>query len=106
MGKEIYNILDDHVFIRYENDRYSDSESVWHGTHKFNASKRIMNMVNSIREYGYCGGKFDNSRHMIRVSKGFESPYGNDPDGYTLKTRKHRAAACIALGLKNVRVKI
>ena len=43
---------------------------------------------------------------MIRVKNVFVSPYGNDKDGYTLKTRKHRASACIALGIKKVKVKI
>ena len=113
MGKKILDNLDSHVFIKYEYDRYSDAESVKNDTHKYKAAQRIIDIVDSIRKYGYCEGKYDHYRYMIRVKEGFvssyenePSSYGNDPDGFTLHTRKHRAAACIALGIKEVRVKI
>lgn len=106
LGKKVLDDLDNHVFIRYEYDRYSDADTVKDDTHKYNATKRIMDLVDSIKKYGYCEGKFNHSRHMIRVSRRFSSPYFDDDNGYTLKTRKHRAAACIALGIKNIRVKV
>ena len=113
MGKKVLDNLDSHVFIKYEYDRYSDAESVKNDTHKYKAAQRIIDIVDSIRKYGYCEGRYDHSRYMIRVKEGFVSSYeneptayGNDPNGFTLHTRKHRAAACIALGIKEVKVKI
>ena len=106
LGKRVLDNLDDHVFIKYEYDRYRDADTVKNNTHKHNATKRIMNLIDSIKKYGYCEGRFNHSRFMIRVNKVFKSPYGDNENGYTLKTRKHRAAACIALGIKNVKVRI
>ncbi len=105
MGKSILKHLDDHVFIRYEYDRYSDTLSVRNDTHKYKASERIIKIVDSIKEYGYCRGKYGHTRYMVRVTKGFSSPLYSDSEGYTLKSRKHRAAACIALGYRQILVK-
>jgi hypothetical protein len=113
IGKKVLNNLDSHIFIKYEYDRYSDAESVLNNTHKYKAAQRIIDIVDSIRKYGYCCGIYDTNKHLIRVKNGFFSSYGNeptaygnDPNGFTLYTRKHRAAACIALGIKEVRVKV
>ena len=106
IGKKVLDNLDSHVFIKYEYERYADAESVKNDTHKYKAAQRVIDIVDSIRKYGYCCGKYDHSKHMIRVKTGFVSPYGDDPNGFTLYTRKHRAAACIALGIKEVRVKV
>jgi len=102
-GKDILKDLNNHVFIKYEYDRYSTSLTVQNDTHKINASKRIMDMVDSVKKHGYCSGKYDKNKHLIRVSKvkDFTGQYV-----YVLKSRKHRASACCALGIKNVKVKI
>lgn len=106
MGKEILDHLDDHLFIRYEYERYSDSETVKDDSHKFNAARRIINMVDSVREHGYAKGKFNNKKHLIRVEKGFKSPYGSDLDGFKLLSRKHRAAAVVGMGIKEFKVRV
>jgi hypothetical protein len=105
-GKSVLNDLDNHPFILYEYERYRDAVSVKNDTHKHVASQRIIDIVDSIKKYGYCVGKYNQPRHMINVIKGFDSPYGADDKGFTLHTRKHRSAACIALGIKKIRVKI
>ena len=105
-GTSVLNYLDDHDFIKYEYDRYCDAESVKNDTHKLVAAQRVIDIIESIRKHGYARGQYNHPRYLINVTKGFESPYGDDPDGYTLWTRKHRAAACIALGMKKMKVKI
>ena len=98
--------LKDHVFIKYEYDRYSNALTVKNDTHKYNASKRIINMVNSIKKYGYCEGEYDKSKHLIRVTKSIDDRYTSGKEVYILKTRKHRASSCCALGIKNIKVKV
>ncbi len=105
-GKKILEKLDEHVFIRYEYDRYADADTVKNDTHKFNAAKRVMSIVDSIRKHGYAKGKFKASNNIVRVMKGFKSPYGEDKDGYTLLSRKHRAAGCVGAGLKEMKVRV
>ena len=65
-----------------------------------------MKIVDSIKKHGYAQGKFNKPRYLINVTRGFVSPNGDDATGYTLLSRKHRAAACVALGMKHIRVKI
>ena len=105
-GKKVLDDLDNHVFIRYEYDRYSDAPTVKNDTHKYNASKRIMDMVDSIKKYGYCENKYDKSKHLIRVNKSVDERYMQGKEVYVLKSRKHRASACCALGIKNIKVRI
>ena len=105
-GEEILKDLDNHIFIKYEYDRYSSAPTVQNNTHKLNASKRIMDMVDSVKKYGYCSGKYDKSRHLIRVNKIKDPRYLSDKYVYVLKSRKHRASACCALGIENIKVKI
>jgi len=105
-GKNLLKCLDNHTFILYEYDRYDDSESVINDTHKLIAAKRVIKMVDSVKKHGYAEGKYNDKRHLIRVRKGFESPFGNDRDGFTLLARKHRAAACFALGMDEIKVKV
>ena len=105
-GKKVLDNLDNHPFILYEYERYKDAPSVKNDTHKFAASKRIMDVVDSIKKHGYCQGKYDYPKYMINVTKGLNCPYGKDAYGYTLKSRKHRAAACIALGIHCIKVKV
>jgi len=105
-GKKVLEDIDDHVFIRYEYDRYSDALTVKNDTHKYNASKRIINMVDSIREYGYCESKYNKPKHLIRVIKTIDERCIPGKDVYVLKSRKHRASACCALGIKNIKVKV
>jgi len=105
-GKNILDDLDNHVFIKYEYDRYSDAPTVKNDTHKYNASKRIMNMVDSVRKYGYCENKYDKSKHLIRAFRETHERFIPNKEVYVLKTRKHRAAACIALGYKEIKVKV
>jgi hypothetical protein len=105
-GKTVLDNLEDHVFIRYEYDRYSDALTVRNDTHKYNASNRIIKMVDSIRKYGYCEGKYDKSKHLIRVSKCTDDMYVPEKEVYVLKARKHRASACCALEINNIKVKI
>ena len=106
LGKEILKHLDSHCFIQNEYSRYADAESVKNDTHKFAAARRIMKMVDSVKKHGYAEGKYDKPKHMIKAVKGFESPYGSDKDGFTLLARKHRAAAAIALGQREIRVRV
>ena len=106
LGHSLLENFDEHPFIAYEYDRYKDAESVKDDSHKFNAARRIMKMVDSVEKYGYAKGKYDKPKHLIKVKRGFESPFGSDPDGYVLLARKHRAAAAYALGLKKIRVRL
>lgn len=105
-GKKVLDNLDDHVFIKYEYDRYSDALTVKNDIHKYNASNRIIKMVDSIRKYGYCEGKYDKPKHLIRVYRCIDDIYIPEKEVYVLKTRKHRASACCALGIDNIKVKI
>ncbi len=106
LGDEVTDMLDDHPFIRYEYERYHDSETVLNDTHKFIAAQRVIKMVKSVKKHGYAEGKYNSPRHLIRVSRGFSSPYGKDKEGFTLLARKHRASACLALGINSIRVKL
>lgn len=105
-GKDILKDLNNHVFIKYEYDRYSTSLTVQNNTHKINASKRIINMIDSIKKYGYCQNKYDKSKHLIRVIKTIDDRYIPRKEVCVLKSRKHRASACCALGIKEIRVKV
>ena len=105
-GKKVLDKLGDHIFIVYEYDRYSDAPTVKNDTHKYNASKRIIDMVDSVKKYGYCSGKYNNSKHLIRVIKTIDDRYIHGKEAYVLKSKKHRASACCALGIKNVKVRV
>ena len=105
-GRELLDDLDNHIFIKYEYDRYSDAPTVKNDTHKYNASKRIMDVVDSIKKYGYCQNKFDKSKHLIRVTKSDDERYMAGKNIYVLVARKHRASACCALGLNDIKVKV
>ncbi len=105
-GKKVLDKLDEHTFIVYEYDRYSEAPTVKNDTHKFNASNRIIKMVDSIKKHGYCSGKYDKSKHLIRVIKTIDDRYISGKEVYILKSKKHRASVCCALGIKNVRVKV
>lgn len=105
-GKEILENLDNHVFIKYEYDRYSKSPSVLNDTHKYKASQRIINMVDSVRKHGYCKGKFDKSKHLIRAYKANHYRYIKEEEVYVLKSKKHRASVCCALGKNKIRIKL
>ena len=105
-GNKVFKDLDNHIFIKYEYDRYSTAETVKNDTHKFKASKRITNMVDSIKKHGYCSGKYEKSKHLIRVIKTVDDRYIHGKEVYVLKSKKHRASACCALGIKNIRVKM
>lgn len=107
LGRNIFKNLDDHVFIRYEYDRYSDAPTVKDDTHKFVAAKRVMKMVDSIKKHGYCSGKYDKSRHLIRAYKiRDQNHYLRDSDVYVLKSRKHRACVCCSLSMTNIKIKV
>tara|TARA_Y100000310_G_scaffold344647_1_gene458524 strand:- start:2398 stop:2904 length:507 start_codon:yes stop_codon:yes gene_type:complete len=97
------DFLNKSPFILFEYERYFDADSVKNDTHKYNAAKRLMKVVDSVKKHGYAEGKFDRSRHLIRVKKGFASPYGDDSDGFTLVARKHKTSAAVALGMKKMR---
>ena len=105
-GKKVFHNLDDCDFIKYEYERYSDAPAVKNDTHKTKAAHRVIKIIESIRKHGYAEGKFKHQKYLINVIKGFKSPYGDDSHGYTLWTRKHRAAACVALGMKKITVKV
>jgi hypothetical protein len=105
-GRSILDTLDTTSFIRYEYERYFDAETVKNDTHKLNAAKRVMKIVDSIRKHGYAKGKYKHKKHLINVARGFVSPWGDDPGGYSLIGRKHRAAACVALGMTHIKVKV
>ena len=106
IGKKVLENLDNHIFIRYEYDRYSSAPTVKNDTHKYNAAKRIMDMVDSIKKYGYCQNKYDKSKHLIRVRRAIDEKYIEGKEVYVLKSKKHRASACCVLGLKNIKVKV
>ncbi len=105
-GRKVLEDLGNHVFIKYEYDRYSSAPTVKNDTHKFNASKRIMDMVDSVKKHGYCSGKYDKCKHLIRVNKIVDSRYMPGKEVYVLKSRKHRASACCALEIKEIKVKV
>jgi len=105
-GKKVLDDLDNHIFIKYEYDRYSESPTVINDTHKYKASQRIMTMVDSIRKYGYCQNKYDKSKYLIRVFRATDYRYIPGKEVYVLKSRKHRASACCSLGIKEIKVKV
>lgn len=105
-GRKVLENLDDHIFIRYEYEYYHNASTVLNDTHKHNASKRIMIMVDSVRDYGYCQNKYDKEKHLIRVHRRNDPRYISNKDVYVLKSRKHRASACCALGIENIKVKV
>lgn len=106
IGSEILNQLDNDPFIKMEYEIYHDAETVINDTHKFNTAKRIIKVVKSIRKVGYAQGKFNKSKHLIIAKRGFESPFGSDPDGFTLVSRKHRTAACVGLGYEFIKARV
>jgi len=108
MGDKVLDeqFLDKHFFIRYEYERYSSAESVRNDKHKYKAANRLIKLIESIRKHGYAQGKFNDKRHLIRVEKGFVSPYGSDPEGYKLLARKHKMSACFALGLQEIKAQV
>jgi len=103
-GRRVLDNLDQDAFIKYEYDRYKEAETVKNDTHKTTAALRVIDLMDSILKHGYCKGSYDKDKHLIRVTKGFISPYGNDSNGYTLHTRKHRAACCVALKMDAIKV--
>lgn len=105
-GRGVLENLDDHIFVKYEYDYYRNSPTVINDTHKHNATKRIMDMVDSVKKYGYCEGKYNKEKHLIRVWRVIDSKYIPDKETYVLKSRKHRASACCALGIKKIKVKV
>jgi len=108
MGDKVLDeqFLDENFFIRYEYDRYASAESVRNDKHKYKAANRLIKLIESIRKHGYAQAKFSGTRHLIRVEKGFVSPYGSDPEGYKLLARKHKMSACVALGLQEIKVQV
>lgn len=105
-GKKVLDDLDNHIFIKYEYDRYSEAPTVVNDTHKYKASKRLMDMVDSIKKHGYCQNKYDKSKHLIRVFKKVDERYISGKEVYVLKSKKHRASVCCALGIKKIKVKV
>jgi hypothetical protein len=105
-GKKVLENLDSHIFIKYEYDRYSEAPTVKNDTHKYNASRRIIDMVDSVKKYGYCQNKYDKSKHLIRVIRNVDKKYMINKEVYVLKSKKHRASACCVLGIRNIKVKV
>jgi len=91
IGKDIMKCLDDQPYIQYSCERYNK----YRKKYKKKISKQLISLFHSIQKHGYAKGKFNSPRHMIRVKAGFVSPYGDDPEGYTLVARKNRAAVCV-----------
>jgi len=106
IGDSILDKLDDTSFIKYEYDKYSYDAKVKDDTHKWNAANRLIKLIKSIKKYGYGKGKFSNPKYLVNVIKGASSPFGNDLCGYTLLSRKHRAAACFGLGINTIKAKV
>ena len=105
-GNNVLKDVEDHIFVKYEYDRYASAKTVKNDTHKHNATKRIIYMVDSVKKYGYCQNKYDKSKHLIRVRKVIDDRYIPGKEVYVLKSKKHRATSCCALGIKKIRVKV
>ena len=105
IGDKILDKLDQTSFIQYEYDKYSYDSTVKDDTHKWKAAKRVIDLIKSIKQHGYAKGRFSNPKFLVNVIQGAYSPYGDNSKGYTLLSRKHRAAACFGLGMKKIKVK-
>lgn len=81
--------FENYVFVLYSMERYSCYDK----SYAHQLSRRMMNIVDSIRKNGYACGKFKNKLVCVCV---------RESGGYEVISGKHRLAACLALGTKKV----
>jgi hypothetical protein len=92
-GKEFTSRASESAFVKCSMERYS----VYTKKYERELVSRIMNAVDSVRKYGYSKGKFKGKLiGVIRRQQG----------GYELISGKHRAAACLALGMRKIICKL
>jgi len=103
--RSILDHIQETAFIQYIFERYKVPSKKKKAVALENAT-RLMNLFDSIKKHGYAKGKFDKPSFLINIIRGSKSPYLMDKSVYTLYTHKHRAAACLALGMKRIRVKV
>lgn len=89
-GKKFLRRLDSSAFVLCSMERYNHYVEKY----KTDLAKRIMKIVDSIRKHGYSTGKYKGK--LIGVVQ-------RKTDGYVLISGKHRAAACLALGIKKLK---
>lgn len=77
-------------FVQCSMERYN----VYTKKYEKELVSRMMNIVRSIRKYRYSRGKFRNKLICVVIKKG---------GGYELISGKHRAAACLALGMEIIK---
>jgi len=77
-------------FVQYSMERYN----VYTEQYKNNLIQRVISIVKSIKKHRYAKGKYRNK--LICVIK-------RKDGGYELISGKHRAAACLALGMDAIK---
>jgi hypothetical protein len=110
-GEDIMNKLDEHIFIKWERDMFFTSNRKGHveGRKRINekkrsrSTKRLIKLIKSIKEHGYCSGEFDSEDCLINVASNYASPYGGK--GYKVLRGNHRTAVCAGLGIKKIKVR-
>jgi len=88
--KNFVKNLDRSFFVLCSMKRYNYYEEKY----KKELAKRIMKIVDSIKKNGYAKGKYKHD--LIGIIK-------REIKGYSLISGKHRAAACLALGMKIIK---
>ena len=96
-GVNVLENPDDEPFVqrlvyhyRLDNTRY-----------KIRSLKRLIRVIKSIKECGYCKGRHRHS--TIGVVKGVDCAFGK-ASGFALISGKHRAAAVVVLGYQKIKV--
>lgn len=82
-----------HPFILYSFERYGTHTDAY----RKELQDRIISIVNSVEKYGYAKGKYSDKIVCVCVRK---------DGGYYLISGKHRAAACVAVGMKKIKCNV
>jgi len=111
-GDKILNNLNDHVISKWGWEAYSacgknidniDVKRMGKDVQALRSAQRLIKIRNSIKEHGYCGGKYNAERRMINVVRGYTDP--NGVVGYKLLWGNRRSAVCAGLGMKKIKVR-
>lgn len=91
-GDEFWSYLKESPFFKMSCERYNCS-----GDDYLQAiGNRIIDIIKSIKKHGYSQGKFKDKAVGVVIK---------DNGGYEIISGKHRAAACFALGIKEIKCK-
>ncbi len=80
-------------FVKYSMERYN----VYTKKYEIELVDRIVSIVKSVRKHRYAKGKFRDKLICVIPRKG---------GGYELISGKHRAAACLAIGMNRIKCNV